>query len=176
MRSGAGEGKRLIRVHSRSFAAVFCLPVTLTLSAETHLSLQQAGSRMAPDWTPVYDGKEVTGQWPSFRAANLGIRIAVFADSGPGRLRADAEGSKSQLRDLAPGDWVECARAHLAACGTGGIDTAFSGEPAGHASRGENPAAFRSGVFAILGSPGHNRERGGARKRRTPQRRHDFHR
>src|SRR5580704_17657281 len=54
------ESKSLISVHLCSFAAVFCLLLTPALPAQTRLTLQQAASRMAPDWTPVYDGKDVT--------------------------------------------------------------------------------------------------------------------
>src|ERR1700676_198939 len=58
-RMETNETKRLICAHLRSFAAMVCLALTLTLSAQTRLTLQEAGARMAPDWTPVYDGKEV---------------------------------------------------------------------------------------------------------------------
>src|ERR1035438_6383533 len=65
MRSGASkrtkayDNKSLIRVHPCSFVALFCLCLAASLSAQTRLTLEQAGSRMAPDWTPGYDGKEV---------------------------------------------------------------------------------------------------------------------
>src|ERR1035441_2984034 len=55
----ADENKSLIRVHPCPSVAMFCLCLAAALSAQTRLTLQQAGSRMAPDWTPVYDGKEV---------------------------------------------------------------------------------------------------------------------
>jgi len=103
----ASQYKRFIRVHLRSSAAIFCLSVTLTLSAQTRLTLQQASSRMAPDWTPVYDGKEVTvsGQvsappvWVS-----ESLDLAIQDQAGYGLM---LEGSEKQFRDFAPGDWVE---------------------------------------------------------------------
>jgi signal transduction histidine kinase len=103
----ANEYKRFIRFYPRSSAAIFCLSVAFTLSAQTRLTLQQAGSRMAPDWTPVYDGKEVTvsGQvsappvWVS-----ESLYLAIQDQAGYGLL---LEGSERQFRDFAPGDWME---------------------------------------------------------------------
>jgi signal transduction histidine kinase len=62
---------------------------------------------MAPDWTPVYDGKEVlvSGQvsapplWVS-----ESLYLAIQDQAGYGLL---LEGSERQFRDFAPGDWVE---------------------------------------------------------------------
>ncbi|HEV8038824.1 MAG TPA: GAF domain-containing protein [Bryobacteraceae bacterium] len=101
----AAESKRFIRVHSRSFAALFCFAAAL--SAQTRLTLQQAGSRMAPDWTPVYDGTEVlvSGQVsapPVWISESL--YLAVQDQAGYGLM---LEGSERQFRDFAPGDFVE---------------------------------------------------------------------
>ena len=62
---------------------------------------------MAPDWTPVYDGKEVSvsGQvsappvWVS-----ESLYLAIQDEAGYGLL---LEGSERQFRDFEPGDWVE---------------------------------------------------------------------
>jgi hypothetical protein len=111
MKPGTGEqmevygSKRFIRVHPCPSVAIFLL--SLTLTAQTRLTLQQAGSRMAPDWTPVYDGKEVTvsGQvsappiWVS-----ESLFLAIQDQAGYGLI---LEGSEKQFRDFAPGDWVE---------------------------------------------------------------------
>ena len=104
-RSKAAESKWFIRVHSRLLAALFCLAAAL--SAQTRLTLQQAVSRMAPDWTPVYDGKEVlvSGQvsvTPVWVSESL--YLAIQDQSGYGLL---LEGSERQFRDFAPGDFVE---------------------------------------------------------------------
>jgi len=101
------EQKGLIRVYSRSFAAVFSLLLTPGLVAQTHISLQQAQSRLAPDWTPVYDGKEVSvnGQVSSRPVAASGtLYLAIQDRAGYGLL---LEGSERQFRDFSPGDWVE---------------------------------------------------------------------
>jgi signal transduction histidine kinase len=95
-----------ICVHSRSFAAVLWLCMA-ALAAQTRLTLQEAGSRMAPDWTPVYDGKEVvvSGQ-VSLRPlwVSESLYLPIQDQAGYGLL---VEGSERQFRDLAPGDWVE---------------------------------------------------------------------
>ena len=101
------ESKSLISVHLCSFAAVFCLLLTPALPAQTRLTLQQAASRMAPDWTPVYDGKDVTvsGQI-SFRPlwASESLYLPIQDQAGYGLL---LEGTEHQFKDLKPGDWVE---------------------------------------------------------------------
>ena len=97
----------LIRVHLRSFAALICLGLTAGVAAESHLTLQQAGSRMAPDWTPVYDGKEVlvSGQVSAAPIrVSESLYLAIQDEAGYGLL---LEGSERQFRDLKPGDWVE---------------------------------------------------------------------
>src|SRR5271170_6926602 len=113
MRPSAGRGtevsesKCLIRVHSRLFAAMICLGLAAVLGAQTRLTLQQAGSRMAPDWTPVYDGKEVSvsGQVSAAPVwVSESLYLAIQDQAGYGLL---LEGSERQFRDFAPGDWVE---------------------------------------------------------------------
>jgi signal transduction histidine kinase len=101
------ENKSLIRVHLRSFAALFCFGLAACLAAETHLTLQQAGSRMAPDWTPVYDGKEVmvSGQVSAAPIrVSESLYLAIQDQAGYGLL---LEGSERQFKDIKPGDWVE---------------------------------------------------------------------
>ena len=101
------ESKSLICVHLRSFAAIFCLLLTPALPAQTHLTLQQAASRMAPDWTPVYDGKDVTvsGQVSSRPLwASESLYLPIQDQAGYGLL---LEGTEHQFKDLKPGDWVE---------------------------------------------------------------------
>ncbi len=107
MHSNAHKNKGLIRVHPRSSAAIFSLALALTISAQTRLTLQQASSRMAPDWTPVYDGKEVivNGQISSRPLwASESLYLPIQDPSGYGLLM---EGSERQFRDFAPGDWVD---------------------------------------------------------------------
>ena len=107
MPTNANQNKRLIRVHPRSSAAIFSLALVLTLSAQTRLTLQQAGSRMAPDWTPVYDGKEVlvNGQVSTRPLwATESLYLPIQDQAGYGLM---LEGSERQFRDFAPGDWVE---------------------------------------------------------------------
>lgn len=100
------ENIALIRVSLRSFAALICLAF-VSQGAETRLSLQQAGSRLSPDWGPVYDGKEVT---VSGQVSTLPIRISeslylpIQDQAEYGLL---LEGSERQFKDLKPGDWVE---------------------------------------------------------------------
>jgi len=99
------EHKGLICANARSLAAIFWL--VASLSAETRLTLEQAGSRIAPDWTPVYDGKEVI---VSGQVSALPIRVSeslylpIQDQAGYGLL---LEGTERQFRELTPGDWVE---------------------------------------------------------------------
>ena len=106
-RTKADENKSLIRVHPCPSVAIFCLCLAASLSAQTRLTLQQAGSRMAPDWTPVYDGKEVlvSGQVSAAPVwVSESLYLAIQDQAGYGLL---LEGSERQFRDFAPGDWVE---------------------------------------------------------------------
>ncbi len=108
-RTKAVENKSPICVYARPFVAIFGLLLALgpTLPAQTRLTLQEAGSRLAPDWTPVYDGKDVvvSGQ-VSVRPlwASESLYLPIQDQAGYGLL---VEGSERQFRDLAPGDWVE---------------------------------------------------------------------
>ncbi len=91
-----------------SLAAVLLgIVAAVTLPAQIRLTLEQAGSRLAPDWAPAYDGKDVlvTGQvssrpLPTSESLYLPIQDTV----NHGLL---IEGSERQFRDLAPGDLVE---------------------------------------------------------------------
>lgn len=103
----ADESKRFICAYSRVFAALIWLGLFLTNAAETRLSLQEAGSRMAPDWVPIYDGKDalVSGQISSRPLwASESLYLPIQDEAGYGLL---LEGSEKQFRDLEPGDWVE---------------------------------------------------------------------
>ena len=79
----------------------------LNLPAQPRLTLQQAGSRLAPDWTPAYDGKEVivSGQVslrPIMVVDSLYLPIQDLATYG--FLLA---GTDRLFHDFLPGDWVE---------------------------------------------------------------------
>ncbi len=106
-RAKTNDSKGFICVYSRSFAALLCLAMATVLPAQIRLTLQEAGTRMAPDWTPVYDSKDVvvSGQ-VSLRP--LGVSESLYLPiqdlAGYGML---VEGSERQFRDLVPGDWVE---------------------------------------------------------------------
>src|ERR1700693_2741632 len=113
MRSRTGRLKKvnettsLTRVHWRSFAAMLWFGLAVALSAQTRLTLQQAGARLAPDWTPVYDGKEVlvSGQVSALPVwVSESLYLAIQDQAGYGLL---LEGSDRPFRDFAPGDWVE---------------------------------------------------------------------
>jgi len=79
----------------------------LAASAQPHLTLQQAGSRTAPDWTPAYETQNVTvtGQ-VSIRAiwVSDSYYVAIQDDAGYGLI---LQGNISQFQTLEPGDWVE---------------------------------------------------------------------
>jgi signal transduction histidine kinase/CheY-like chemotaxis protein len=87
--------------------AALCLVLTGPVSAQTTLTLQQAGSRTGPDFTPAYDGQQaiVIGQ--------ISARPIWITDSYYLPIQDEAhyglllKPSASQLQGLAPGDWVE---------------------------------------------------------------------
>ena len=100
-RTKADENKSLIRVHPCPSVAIFCLCLAASLSAQTRLTLQQAGSRMAPDWTPVYDGKEVlvSGQVSAAPVwVSESLYLAIQDQAGYGLL---LEGSERRERPFA---------------------------------------------------------------------------
>jgi signal transduction histidine kinase/CheY-like chemotaxis protein len=143
------ENKRFICVHPRSFAALIWLGLALALSAQTPLSLQQAGSRLAPDWTPVYEGKDVvvTGQVSSRPLwASESLYLPIQDRTNYGLL---LEGSERQFQDVVPGDWVEAQgtiarHAGLAVLMCRGIQrVTHAAPPAAKALRPSDLASFR---------------------------------
>jgi signal transduction histidine kinase/CheY-like chemotaxis protein len=88
-------------------AAVLWLLLAQAASAQTRLSLQQAGSRVPSDWTPAYETREVivTGQ-VSLHAIWVtdSYYLAIQDDQSYGLI---LQGNISQFQTLQPGDWVE---------------------------------------------------------------------
>ena len=76
-------------------------------SAQTRLSLEQAGSRVAPDYVPAYEGKEVVV------AGQVSSRPILVTDSFYLPIQDEAQyglmlqGAEWRFRGLEPGDWVE---------------------------------------------------------------------
>ena len=83
------------------------LALTLAAPAQTRLTLQQATSRAAPDWTPAYEGQEVVvnGQ-VSFRPVRVSdsYYLPIQDQAFYGLL---LQGSAQQLQAFDPGDWLE---------------------------------------------------------------------
>src|SRR5215469_8000530 len=88
---------------------IYLLPLAFAIaaSAQPRLTLQQAGSRTAPDWTPTYETQNVrvTGQL-SLRPiwVSDSYYVAIQDDAGYGLI---LQGNISQFQTLEPGDWVE---------------------------------------------------------------------
>lgn len=76
-------------------------------AAQSHVTLQQAGSREGRDFTAAYEGREVavSGQVNSrpVLAADV-YYLAIQDDTAFGLL---LQGAESRFHDLEPGDWVE---------------------------------------------------------------------
>jgi signal transduction histidine kinase len=87
--------------------AIFCLACALTASGQTKITLQQAGSRMPPDFTPKYEGEEVlvSGQVSSNPIWITDSFYLAIQDAGAYGLLL--QGTASQFQGLEPGDWVE---------------------------------------------------------------------
>jgi signal transduction histidine kinase/ActR/RegA family two-component response regulator len=93
--------------YRRTLIGVLWLTFLLSVSAQTRLTLQQAGSRTPPDWTPTYETQNVTvtGQ-VSVRPiwASDSYYVAIQDDAGYGLI---LQGNISQFQSMEPGDWVE---------------------------------------------------------------------
>jgi signal transduction histidine kinase len=88
-------------------ATLLLLGMAVTSLAQTPLTLQQAGSRVSPDSTPTYDGKDVV---VSGRVSSPPLWVS---DSHYLPIQDDAafglllQGSEGQFLGFEPGDWVE---------------------------------------------------------------------
>ena len=103
----ATENKRFICVHSRSFAAFIWLAFSAAASGQIQLTLQQAGSREAPDWTPSLEGKQVvvTGQVSSGPLRVSDSYYLPIQDSATYGLML--HGAQHNFEGFEPGDWLE---------------------------------------------------------------------
>jgi len=101
------ENRRLIADFPGSVAGFVLLFLALTASAQTHLTLEQAGSRSAPDWAPAWEAKEVivSGQ-VSWLPVRIGESYYLPIQDGTvhGLL---IQATESQFASLEPGDWIE---------------------------------------------------------------------
>ena len=83
------------------------LALASAVTAQTRLSLQQAGSRIAPDFIPAYEGQEVVV------SGQISAPAILITDSYYLPIQDDAQyglmlqGAESKFKDLAPGDWIE---------------------------------------------------------------------
>jgi signal transduction histidine kinase/CheY-like chemotaxis protein len=95
------------RINSRWIAAGACLSLAFSLCAQTRLSLQQAGSRVAPDFTPAYEGKEVIvgGQVSGSPILVTDSYFLAIQDQAAYGLLL--QGAAWRFHGLEPGDWVE---------------------------------------------------------------------
>src|SRR6266849_3252349 len=102
--------KRSIGVHPRASAvSLVCstLLFCLAASAQTRLTLQQAGSRLAPDWIPTFEGKQVIvkGQVSSKPLWAVDTWYLPIQDADEYGLLV--QGPAAQFANFAPGNWIE---------------------------------------------------------------------
>lgn len=88
-------------------AALLCLALACIANAQTKITLQQAGSRVPPDFTPKYEGEEVlvSGQVSSPPIWITDSYYLAIQDAGAYGLLL--QGAPHQFQGLEPGDWVE---------------------------------------------------------------------
>jgi nitrogen-specific signal transduction histidine kinase/ActR/RegA family two-component response regulator len=86
---------------------VFATGLCLGGFAQVRLTLEQAGSRNGPDFTPVYEGKDVIvrGQISAKPLWALDVYYLAIQDEAEYGLLL--EGGASQFNGFEPGDWIE---------------------------------------------------------------------
>jgi signal transduction histidine kinase len=103
----ATENKRCLWGYCR-FAGMLCgLVLACAAFAQPHLSLEQAASRVAPDFVPAFEGKDavVSGQ-VSARPILItdSSYLSIQDETGHGLM---LQGAEWRFHGLEPGDWVE---------------------------------------------------------------------
>lgn len=86
---------------------LICVLLALPALAQTPIPLEQAGLRTSPDWSPVWEGKEVTvtGQVSARPIGPAGVRSLPIQDGSAHGLLL--EGTAQQFDRVEPGDWLE---------------------------------------------------------------------
>jgi signal transduction histidine kinase len=101
--------KLRLAAHRGLFAVAAGLVFAWAATAQTRVTLEQAGARTAPDFTPALDGNQV------LVSGQISCRPVWIADSFYLAIQDEAQyglmikASASQLQGLEPGDWVEAA-------------------------------------------------------------------
>ncbi|HLG95472.1 MAG TPA: hybrid sensor histidine kinase/response regulator [Bryobacteraceae bacterium] len=100
----SNKNKTVASIYLGCAAVLLCAS---TAQGQTRLTLQQAGSRVAPDFVPAYEGKEVlvSGQVSSPAILITDSYYLPIQDEAQYGLLV--QGSEARFRGLAPGDWVE---------------------------------------------------------------------
>src|SRR5713101_7026854 len=75
--------------------------------ARDHLTLEQAGSRNGPDFTPVYEGKDVVVRGQISAKPLLALNFYYLAIQDEAEYGLLLEGAAAQFNGLEPGDWIE---------------------------------------------------------------------
>src|SRR5579859_5665009 len=98
------KNKRLVLISAS--VAIWLLSASAA-AAQVRLTLQEAGSRVAPDFVPAYEGKEVVvaGQVSSKPLLITYSYYLPIQDANQYGLLV--QGSEEKFRDLEPGDWIE---------------------------------------------------------------------
>jgi len=89
------------------YLAVLCLVSAAVMSGQTKITLQQAGSRVPPDFVPQYEGEEilVSGQVSTHPIWITDSYYLAIQDADAYGLLL--QGASHQFQGLEPGDWVE---------------------------------------------------------------------
>jgi signal transduction histidine kinase len=97
-----------MKVHDKQALAALAMAVfALAASAQTRITLEQAGQRTAPDWTPTWEGKDVvvSGQASMRPLWVAGAQYLPVQDGTANGLLL--QGTVQQFEKIEPGDWVE---------------------------------------------------------------------
>src|SRR5579863_2946368 len=97
----------IVKGRLAGLVAFGCAVLAVAASAPTRLSLEQADSRVAPDYVPAYEGKEVVvaGQVSSRPILITdSLYLPIQDETGYGLM---LQGAEWRFRSLDPGDWIE---------------------------------------------------------------------
>jgi signal transduction histidine kinase/ActR/RegA family two-component response regulator len=81
--------------------------LSLTSFAQNHLTLEQAGSRSGPDFTPVYEGKEVMVRGQVSVKPLFALNFYYLAIQDEAEYGLLLEGAAAQFNGVELGDWIE---------------------------------------------------------------------
>ena len=94
----------------QAIAALFLAAfVSASAVAQIRLTLEQAGSRIPPDLTPAYEGKQISVRGQASTRAIWAIDAYLLPIQDEADYGLILVGSAAQFADVQPGDWIDAA-------------------------------------------------------------------